>query len=114
MTLRRYTPLRKSAGTRIAVELRKRVLERDGYECVGHKRLNPPMPGECASWLGLELDHVRASHGTGLKSPTEISNLVSLCPMAHREKTEHGRRWRPVLLLYLAERGAATTMRAEL
>jgi len=55
----------------------------------------------------LELDHVRASDGLGLKSPSTPANLVLLCPSAHREKTLDGRRWRPVLLAWIerAERG---------
>ena len=57
------------------------------------------IPHEC---LGrLELDHVRASGGLGLKSASEPSNLVLLCPWAHRLKTLHGRRWRPVLLAWI-------------
>lgn len=67
--------------------------------CVGFSLLN----GECAG--GLELDHVRASHGVGLKSVTCDCNLVSLCGSHHRFKTEHGREVRPVLLAYLARFG---------
>jgi hypothetical protein len=50
----------------------------------------------------LELDHVRASGGLGLRSPSSPDNLVLLCPWAHREKTLHGRHWRPVLLTWIA------------
>jgi hypothetical protein len=49
----------------------------------------------------LELDHVRASGGLGLRSPSTADNLVVLCPAAHLEKTLHGRRWRPVLLAWI-------------
>jgi hypothetical protein len=49
----------------------------------------------------LELDHVRASGGLGLKSASTASNLVLLCPLAHREKTLNGRRWRPLLLAWI-------------
>jgi hypothetical protein len=49
----------------------------------------------------LELDHVRASGGLGLKSTSTASNLVLLCPWAHREKTLNGRRWRPILLAWI-------------
>jgi hypothetical protein len=49
----------------------------------------------------LELDHVRASGGLGLKSASTPANLVTLCSWAHREKTLHGRRWRPVLLAWI-------------
>jgi 5-methylcytosine-specific restriction endonuclease McrA len=56
----------------------------------------------------LELDHVRASGGLGLRSRSTPDNLVVLCPAAHLEKTLHGRRWRPVLLAWIerAEREA--------
>lgn len=95
MTLRRYAPIAPSSGTRIPGELRIHVLERDGG-CVGPLL---GMPGDC--YGSLELDHVRASHGMGLKSPTVASNLVSLCGGHHRVKTDAGRTWRPVLLAYL-------------
>jgi hypothetical protein len=49
----------------------------------------------------LELDHVRASGGLGLRSPSTLDNLVTLCPAAHLEKTLHGRHWRPVLLAWI-------------
>jgi 5-methylcytosine-specific restriction endonuclease McrA len=49
----------------------------------------------------LELDHVRASGGLGLRSRSTLENLVTLCPIAHREKTLHGRRYRPLLLAWI-------------
>jgi 5-methylcytosine-specific restriction endonuclease McrA len=49
----------------------------------------------------LEIDHVRASGGLGLRSPSTADNLVLLCPAAHLEKTLHGRVWRPVLLAWI-------------
>jgi hypothetical protein len=49
----------------------------------------------------LELDHVRASHGMGMKSETVESNLVALCGAHHRWRTTHGREGRPILLAYL-------------
>jgi 5-methylcytosine-specific restriction endonuclease McrA len=48
-----------------------------------------------------EIDHVRASGGVGLRSPSTPDNLVLLCASAHLEKTLHGRRWRPVLLAWI-------------
>lgn len=96
MTLRRYAPIAKSSGTRIPPALRIAVLIRDGF-CVG-RRLD--FPTEC--YGALELDHVRASGGLGLKSATEAWNLVALCGSCHRWKTEHGREARPRLLVYLA------------
>ena len=57
---------------------------------------------------GLEIDHVRASGGLGIRSRGTPDNLVLLCPTAHLEKTLHRRRWRPVLLAWIdrAEREA--------
>lgn len=95
MTLRRYAPIAPSRGTVIPAELRLRVLTRDGG-CVGFGRL----PGDCSG--ALELDHVRASHGMGMKSRTEADNLVTLCGAHHRHKTANGRTARPILLDYLA------------
>lgn len=75
--------------------MRLDVLQRD-QGCIGPM---VGMPGDC--YGSLELDHVRASHGVGLKSATVPSNLVTLCGGHHRLKTEAGRTWRPVLLAYL-------------
>jgi hypothetical protein len=57
------------------------------------------MPELCFG--GLELDHVRASHGIGMKSETTVQNLVQLCASHHRIKTNDGRTWRPILVSYL-------------
>lgn len=47
----------------------------------------------------VELDHVRASGGVGMKSASDDpGNLASLCGWHHRLKTLEGRRWRPRLL----------------
>jgi hypothetical protein len=51
----------------------------------------------------LEVDHVRASGGLGIKSATHRSNMVCLCRHHHRAKTEYGKVWRPLLLAYLAK-----------
>ena len=93
--MRRYTSLKASRGTVIPTWMRSTVQVRD-HGCVGPR---VGMPGECEG--ALELDHVRASFGMGLKSQTEPSNLVTLCSTHHRLKTEHGRDWRPKLLDYL-------------
>lgn len=50
----------------------------------------------------LDVDHVRASGGIGMKSPTHRKNMVVLCRHHHRAKTEYGKVWRPLLLDYLA------------
>jgi hypothetical protein len=61
------------------------------------------MLGPCVS--RIELDHVRASGGMGVKSRSTADNLVSLCSSHHRIKTLDGRRWRPLLLRYLESAG---------
>jgi hypothetical protein len=86
--------MKQCRGTVIPPSMRKRVVARD-MGCVGRDLL----PGECAG--PLELDHVRASHGMGMKSETVESNLVALCGVHHRWKTANGRDARPILLAYL-------------
>ena len=54
-----------------------------------------------------EIDHVRASGGLGLRSPSTEANTVRLCRWGHRLKTEHGRVWRPLLLRYIERMGDA-------
>lgn len=49
----------------------------------------------------LDVDHVRASGGLGMKSPTHRTNMVTLCRWHHRAKTDFGKVWRPLLLAYL-------------
>jgi 5-methylcytosine-specific restriction endonuclease McrA len=49
----------------------------------------------------LDVDHVRASGGLGMKSPTVRSNLVVLCRHHHNAKTDWGKTWRPLLIAYL-------------
>jgi 5-methylcytosine-specific restriction endonuclease McrA len=92
--VRRYAKAKPSRGTVIPAKVRLDVLLRDNG-CVGRERL----PGDCEG--AIELDHVRASGGMGMKSPTTPDNLVSLCGSHHRFKTEHGREARPLLLAYL-------------
>jgi 5-methylcytosine-specific restriction endonuclease McrA len=92
--LRRYAPMKASRGTVIPPALRIEVIARDGG-CVGFQRF----PGDCMG--ALEIDHVRASGGVGMKSRTEADNLVALCGSHHRWKTEHGRTARPLLIEYL-------------
>lgn len=95
MTLRRYAPMKPSRGTVIPGEVRVAVLTRDDG-CVGAK-LGWPGPHTSA----LELDHVRASGGLGMKSRSTEDNLVALCGECHRLKTREGRARRPELLRYL-------------
>jgi hypothetical protein len=87
--------MKPSQGTRIPIALRSEVLAADGG-CVG-PRIG--MPGDCFG--ATELDHIRASHGMGMKSETERDNLASLCAAHHRLKTNGGREWRPKLLIYV-------------
>jgi 5-methylcytosine-specific restriction endonuclease McrA len=102
MTLRRYTPLKPSRGTVIPSALRAYIHARDNG-CV----LRVVMPEhQCLG--GIEIDHVRASGGMGMKSPTEAWNLVSLCGSAHLWKTDNGRTARPLLLDYLDRVETAT------
>lgn len=95
MTLRRYAPMKASRGTVIPAALRLEVHLRDNG-CVG-ARLGWDGPHTSA----LELDHVRASGGLGMKSRTAADNLVALCGECHRWKTANGRTARPQLLAYL-------------
>ena len=96
--LRRYPSPRQRGTSRpdpVSSSVRAHVRERD-RGCV-FTRLG--IAHEC---LGqLELDHVRASGGLGLRSRSTPDNLVLLCPAAHRTKTLDGRRWRPVLLAWI-------------
>lgn len=95
MTLRRYAPLAPSRGTAIPPSVRLEVHLRD-QGCVG-MLLGWPGPHTSA----LELDHVRASGGLGMKSRSTADNLVALCGDCHRMKTSHGRELRPALIAYL-------------
>ena|SRR3990167_1941941 len=96
MTLRRYAPLKASRGTTWPPEVRAHVLEH-WAGCYGPLA---GMWGEC--YGALELDHVRASHGIGMKSASVVSNAAALCSQHHRTKTENGREWRPRLLSVIA------------
>lgn len=102
MTLRRYTPLKSSRGTVIPAALRAYIYARDNGCVMRHV-----MAGHHCSG-GIEIDHVRASGGMGMKSPTEAWNLVSLCGTGHLYKTDHGREVRPLLLDYLDRVESAT------
>lgn len=72
----------------IGPHLSKQTFERTAY---GYSLCDGP----------LEVDHVRASGGLGIKSPTHRTNMVLLCHWHHKLKTEYGRIWRPLLLAYL-------------
>lgn len=78
------------------------VLKRD-KGCVGPR---VGMLGRCGTQFGvsdkfnIELDHVNTS-GLGKRGPSTPENLVSLCGLHHRVKTEQSRIWRARLNDYL-------------
>ncbi len=100
MTLRRYAPMKPSAGTRWPDDVREAIEARDRV-CVGMTLALPPYA--CSG--GLELDHVRASGGVGMKSRSTLDNGVRLCGGHHRYKTDHGREIRPLLIDYIDAAG---------
>lgn len=103
--MRRLVGLRPSAGTTWPPEVRSAIRTRDRW-CVA-VRANFPLSPNFPNCAGtLEVDHVRASGGLGLKSRSTLDNGVLLCSRHHRWRTEHGREARPLLLAYL-ERVAA-------
>ena len=73
------------------------VRDRD-RDCVARLIL-APVPTQCAG--RLDVDHVRASGGLGMKSPTHRTNMVALCRHHHQLKTDWGKTWRPLLIAYL-------------
>ena len=93
--LRRYSELKKSAGTEWPADVR-RALERRDPVCVGRVL---GFPVTCFG--GLELDHIRASGGIGMKSRSTLDNGARLCSACHRWKTLNGRIARPLLLEYV-------------
>jgi hypothetical protein len=97
VTLRRYAPIQPSAGTRWPPEVAAEIRERDGGVCVGARA---GFPVVCVG-KPVELDHVRASGGMGMKSRSTPDNGVCLDPWCHRWKTSNGREARPLLLEYL-------------
>ena len=102
--LRSKTRLKPSRGTVIPSHVRNYVYARDGV-CVGPL---VGMPGACDGWL--ELDHVRASGGVGMKSASTAANLLLLCGRIHHPlKTREANRWRSALVAYLERvEGTAT------
>jgi hypothetical protein len=90
--VRRYAPIAPSKGTVWPVEVREAAYARD-KGCLGPRA---GMPGPCQG--EIELDHIRASGGIGMKSRSTLDNAASLCGAHHRVKTNAGRTWRPRLL----------------
>jgi hypothetical protein len=101
--MRRYSPIKPSRGTTWPPEVRAEVMALDGGRCVairaGFGGLTP-----CDRYL--EIDHVRASGGMGMKSRSTADNGVVLCGAHHRIKTAEGKRIRPFLLAYIERRSA--------
>lgn len=103
MTLRRYAPMKASAGTVIPPKVRAAVRARDRYCVCDRAGFPPEVQARCReNYTEPQQDHVRASHGTSMKSESEASNLVLLSAHCHRWKGENGRIARPLLLDYLA------------
>jgi hypothetical protein len=92
MTLRRYAPLKQSRGTVWPADVREHIATHQPY-CIGPLA---GMPGECVG--ASELDHIRASHGTGMKSDSIATNGARLCSWHHYLKGQAGKIWRPRLI----------------
>ena len=87
--------MKPSRGTTWPAAESQAIHARDGY-CVG------PRSGFVGACYGAnERDHVRASHGMGMKSESTRYNGVLLCSVHHAWKTVHGREARPLLVAYL-------------
>lgn len=93
MTLRRYAPMKPSAGTRWPPEVVTEAVILHRGECLGAV---VGMPGPCSG--ALEPDHIRASGGMGMKSESTLRNCAPMCSAHHRVKTNAGRTWRPLLI----------------
>jgi hypothetical protein len=112
MSLRRYTELRPSLGTRWPPEVRAAILARDGGRCVCRRANFPPEVIAVCPSRPVELDHVRAG-GVSLKSRSTVDNGVCLSNWCHRWKTEHGRDARPLLIDYIEDRVQCTHVEPE-
>lgn len=101
--LRRYSPVKQSAGTRWPDDVRAEVERLDSRHCVC-ARAGFPLDVIARCGGDLQVDHVRASHGIGMKSPSTVANAVLLSAFCHKWKTEHGKEARPLLLDWIARR----------
>lgn len=72
--------------------------------CVAWRASRLPEPAKADMYCDgpHDVDHVRASGGLGMKSPTHRTNMVVLCRHHHDAKTQYGKTWRPLLLAYIA------------
>lgn len=98
--------MKPSRGTTWPPEVRAEVERLDSYRCVCARAGFPPDVIARCSGIDVQLDHVRASHGTGMKSPSTVANGTLLSSHCHRWKTEHGKEARPLLLDWIARRSA--------
>lgn len=101
MTLRRYSAMKKSAGTTWPRDVEATIRARDGG-CVA-ARIG--MEGPC--WGERSIDHVRASHAMGMKSRSTVDNGAVLCAVHHKVKTENGKVWRPKLIDWIDSKAVA-------
>lgn len=93
---------RRGHADPVTPELFGQLMTRD-RGCVA-PRIGIPTP--CGSQFGpgrieLEVDHVDSA-GHGKRGPSKLWNLVVLCGLHHRVKTESARTWRELLHAYLA------------
>lgn len=90
--MRRRGAMKASQGTTWPPAVRAHVREHQ-WGCLGALAgMGGPCIGE------LELDHVRASGGVGMKSDSIAVNAAHMCLVHHDEKTMNGRIWRPALI----------------
>jgi hypothetical protein len=90
--LRRRSPMKPSRGTVWPAEVRAHVFVHQSL-CLG---AFAGMDGPCGGTV--ELDHVRASGGVGMKSASIAVNAARMCSVHHYVKTSHGKTWRPRLI----------------
>jgi hypothetical protein len=89
--------MKPSSGTTWSRDVRAHVATHY-HGCIG------PLVGMLGSCVGgIELDHIRASHGTGMKSDSIAPNAAPLCAGHHAIKTKAGRTWRPLLIALVQE-----------
>lgn len=84
-----------ASASRWPAKVRAAIEERDP-SCVGRI---VGFPTRC--YGAAQLDHIRASGGIGMKSPSTLENGARLCFSCHEWKTSHGREARPLLLDYV-------------
>lgn len=106
--MRRYSPIAKSRGTTWPPEVKAEITRLDGHRCVCERAMFPPeVVARCGG--SLETDHVRASHGVGMKSESTVANGATLSAFCHAWKTDHGKVARPLLLDWIERRTGGCT-----